>query len=297
VLKKLLGIILPLALLFTALPTVIVPQAALAVDGTTSLHIVKYAPDGTTILDEETISYTTMKNTLPVLGDGTTHYYMQGPTFDNSNLWDPAETLNLKDKGAAQGTAVKALCDLVGGMSAGDTVKIQALDGYNEEFFWDTVYEPDTRLGAMGISWGTEFDAGPLEGAAFTDGMQLVFFAGTTNAAGQNVFGNDDMRNTLPEANWHYFDGQPSCNGLSIKQISDILIYTGESGWNISMSGARNYTMTQGEFESGVACHPATWTTPYSTAPVLTTTPWLTPATPLRSPPSTATPRPLPAPR
>ena len=58
---------------------------------TTQLHIVKYANDGTTILNETTKTYQWLEANLPVLGDGTTHYYSQGPTFNNSDLWDDEE--------------------------------------------------------------------------------------------------------------------------------------------------------------------------------------------------------------
>src|SRR5665647_2188527 len=97
---------------------------------TTSVQIVKYANDGTTILAEQTLTYQQMRDTLPILGDGVTHYYHQGPVFvDNADeateqalRWNPAEDTNYdtKDMGAVKGTNVKDLCDLVGGMSAGE---------------------------------------------------------------------------------------------------------------------------------------------------------------------------------
>ena len=48
---------------------------------TSSLTVTKLASDGTTVLDTETVDYTWMMNNLPVMGDGTTHYYAQGPVF------------------------------------------------------------------------------------------------------------------------------------------------------------------------------------------------------------------------
>ena len=56
--------------------------------------------------------------------------------------------------------------------------------------------------------------------------MLLVFFAETPNAAGQYVFGNEDMRQTLPENRWHYFDIYPSTNGFTIKNIDRIAIFS-----------------------------------------------------------------------
>ncbi|HNB02845.1 MAG TPA: argininosuccinate synthase, partial [Methanoregulaceae archaeon] len=46
---------------------------------TTQVHVVKYASDKTTILAEQTLTYQEMEATLPVMGDGITHYYLQGP--------------------------------------------------------------------------------------------------------------------------------------------------------------------------------------------------------------------------
>jgi hypothetical protein len=53
-----------------------------------------------------------MRDNLTVYGDGTTHYYFQGPTFDPDNLWDPDEMVNIdsRDYGACKGTDVKDLC-------------------------------------------------------------------------------------------------------------------------------------------------------------------------------------------
>ena len=105
---------------------------------TTQLHIVKYANDGTTILNETTKTYQWMQSNLPVLGDGTTHYYHQGPVFkDNANetleqelRWNPDEDSNEKDQGAVKGTNLKDLCDLVGGMNTGETVKLRGSEAF-----------------------------------------------------------------------------------------------------------------------------------------------------------------------
>ncbi|HPH35472.1 MAG TPA: argininosuccinate synthase, partial [Methanoregulaceae archaeon] len=111
---------------------------------TTEVHIVKYADDGTTVLNETTVSYQWMMNNLPVLGDGTTHYYHQGPVFKDDPdpvveellRWNVTEDTNVleKDMGAVRGTNVKDLCDLVGGMNAGETIQVKAPDGFNKYF-------------------------------------------------------------------------------------------------------------------------------------------------------------------
>ncbi|MDD1695521.1 MAG: hypothetical protein LUQ54_01355, partial [Methanoregula sp.] len=72
----------------------------------TSLHIVKYANDRTTILSEKTLTYQEMESSFPVRGDGSTHYYLQGPVFvDDPNpahqeilRWNPGEDTNVQEK-------------------------------------------------------------------------------------------------------------------------------------------------------------------------------------------------------
>ena len=213
--------------LMLLLSVALVPAPLVRAAGTTSIHIVKYANDGVTVLDERTIDYTEMQSQLPVQGDGVRTYYHQGPTFDEDNLWDPDETQNLKTKGALQGTDLKDLCALVGGMSAGDTVQVTAFDGFNKTFDYANVYNPAPRQGKIVVAWYSDMDGYvPTWG----DGMMLTLFAETTNSAGQYVFGNEDMRQTLPENRWHYFDIYPSSNGFTVKNINQIAIFSTAAG-------------------------------------------------------------------
>ncbi len=224
---------------------------------TTQLHIVKYANDGTTILAEKTLTYQEMENSLPVLGDGFTHYYNQGPVFiDNTdpvsqeNLrWNPKEDTNAypeKDMGAVKGTDLKDLCNLVGGMSSGDTVKIKASDGFSREFAYKNVYAPPPRQGPMVITW---YKDGQYPDSGYTDGMKLVFFADTSvNPWGAHVFGNFDWHESADQQYWYYYQSgdqkYPTTTGLSAKYVSDILIYSslpvsgisGSWGWNTGSS-------------------------------------------------------------
>jgi hypothetical protein len=118
---------------------------------TTSVHLVKYAEDGS-VLNETTVTYQWMEANLPVHGDGTTHYYHQGPVFEGDK-WDMNETTNFKDKGVVKGTNIRDLCDLVGGISPGDEVMIHASDGYHVEFGYTNVYEPPQRQGPIVLCW------------------------------------------------------------------------------------------------------------------------------------------------
>jgi hypothetical protein len=212
------------------------PTLAVAAGATTELYIVKYAADGTTILEETTVSYQWMEDTLPVYGDGATHYYHQGPVFEG-DMWDPSETQNLKDKGALKGTNARDLCELVGGMRSGDEVSFMAVDGWHTEFAYENIYEPQDRQGPIVLAWynGAEPEYGEKYGIGYPGlegyhtGMQMVFMAGTSNEAGQYVFGNEDMRLTLPQEEYqHFYQGFPSTNGLSGKWINRLIIYSQE---------------------------------------------------------------------
>jgi len=204
---------------------------------TTSVHIVKIADDGTTVLNETNVDYQWMEANLPVLGDGTTHYYHQGPVFseDKEAQWDRNETANFKDRGAVKGTDVADLCDLVGGMQPGDEVMIHATDGYHVEFPYENVYEPDLRQGPIGVCWynGEDVDVGERQGVGYPPdyymGMRMVFFAdNSTNAEGKHVFGNQDMRECLPSESIHLFDDlYPSTSGYTVKWIDEVRVYAG----------------------------------------------------------------------
>jgi len=234
--------------LLTLLAVFCLVSAASAVSSgaTTELQLTRIAENGT-ILEQQTVSYQWMEVNLPVQGDGVTHYYHQGPVFtdDPEARWDVNETGNYKDRGAVKGTDVKDLCNLIGGMTADDDVMITAADGYHVEYGYTTIYTPSARQGPAAICWYVGEDVsgvGERQGIGYTGkdgyflGMRLVFLAdNSTNAEGLHVFGNNDMRETLPEKSVYFYDGlYPSTSGLTVKWVSEIRIYeggyTGEAG-------------------------------------------------------------------
>jgi hypothetical protein len=230
-----LGALLLLALL---VPVFSVPSV-LAAGATSSVHVVKYAADGVTVVDEETVNYQWMEDNLPKCGDGVTHYYLQGPSFDPDNLWDPNETVNLKDKGAVMGTNIADLCDLVGGMGPEDEVLIHAVDNWTIKFKYANVYEPQDRQGTIALCWyngedareGERYGEGYPSNNGYRTALQIMIMAKTMNAEGQFVFGNSDMQAEMPpeEGYSHFYrDSEgfwPSTNGLSGKWIDSMLIY------------------------------------------------------------------------
>ena len=204
---------------------------------TTGVHIVKYAHDGETVAAEMTVDCFWMEANLPVQGDGSTHYYHQGPVFsdDPEERWDVNETTNFKDRGAVMGTDIRDLCDLVGGAEPGDEIMVHAVDGYHVEFPYENVYHPQPRQGPIVLTWynGEDAEVGERQGTGYVPdfyaGMRLVFFADTsTNAEGLHVFGNTDMRETMPSEAVHFYsDLYPSTNGLSVKWADEIRVYPG----------------------------------------------------------------------
>jgi uncharacterized repeat protein (TIGR02543 family) len=219
--------------------TLIVPYNSAFAQGTSLLTITVYASDHTTILDQVTIDYETMEAYLPVQGDGITHQYLQGPVFEG-DIWDPGETVNIKDWGANKGTDLKDLCGLVGGMLPGDTLEIVSSDSLARTYDYPNVYDPDPRQGKMVICWWYNGQYVP----EWSDGMRLVFFAETTNPDGLYVFGNWDQHECFTSERWYFYNGEyPTTTGHSIKYVNQINIYTGQLAGHeltISVNGSGN---------------------------------------------------------
>ncbi|MDD5095308.1 MAG: hypothetical protein PHV74_13170, partial [Dehalococcoidia bacterium] len=174
---------------------------------TTQVKITKYNAAGG-VVSSQVKTYQELISEKTAYGNGTTHYYMQGPSFDDDSyneLWDSTELVNYesRDYGAAKGTDVKDLCAYVGGASAGDVIQIKAADGFTKSFDYEDVYNPEAAQGKLILTWYTTDtyegeDDGYVGDGDYVNGMRLIFFAETTNSAGKYVFGNVDMNNTLP---------------------------------------------------------------------------------------------------
>jgi PKD repeat protein len=199
---------------------------------TGNLHIVKYASDRTTVINETTLTWQWMQANLPVLGDGTTHYYHQGPVFvEQEDLrLNPAEDTNVqeKDYGAVKGTNLKDLCNVVGGLSPGEEVTLKAIDGLSKNFAYRNVYSYPSRQGPMVITW---FKDGTTPDTGYDEGMKLVFFADTSqNPFGIHAFGNNDWHESADSQYWYYYyqgtKKYPTTTGLSVKYITDVIIYS-----------------------------------------------------------------------
>ena len=204
---------------------------------TTQLHVVKYANDRTTVINETTVTYQWMESHLPVLGDGVTRYYHQGPVFaddpasathEEELRWNVTENTNVqeKDYGAVKGTNLKDICTLVGGLSPGEEVTLKAVDGLTKNFAYKNVYEYTPRQGPMVITWSKD---GSTPEAGYDEAMKLVFFADTSsNPWGLHAFGNWDWHESADSQYWYYYTQgtkrYPTTTGLSVKYISDVII-------------------------------------------------------------------------
>lgn len=227
--------VIPILVLIIILTSMVWGVAAAS---STTLRIAKIAPDGVTLLNETIVKYTWMEANLPVLGDGTTHYFLQGPVFvddadparEEELRWNAAEDTNVqeKDMGAVKGTDLKHLCNLVGGMSSGDVLKIKAADGFAKTFAYKNVYTPTARQGPMVITW---YNADEGYVPQYRTGMRLIFFAdNSTNPWGIHAFGNNDWQQAAAPGYWYYYqqgdEKYPTTTGLSVQSVSEILIYS-----------------------------------------------------------------------
>jgi len=232
------------------------------------LRIIKYGDDGTTIIDEETLTYIDMQSLFDVIGDGTTVYKYEGITNNASDIWDADETYpgGFKIENAVKGTLVKDLAELVGGMGTGTDIVFKAKDGWETKLPYSSIYtDPSVqaRQGDAILAWYADGKYVP----EYQDGMRLFF------TPDDHVYGQWDMHETLSEAYWHYYYGDvmyPSCAGISPKYITEIKVYSKPAeDWILNLDGqdlgglVKDISKTY--FESALTCtmganHKATYT-------------------------------------
>jgi hypothetical protein len=222
------GIMRSLALFLLLITITILPALAAP---TTSL-VVSVIENNTTI-EHRVLDSQWMEHNLPVMGDGITRYYHQGPVFQG-DPWNPNETVNLRDMGAIKGTAVRDICHIFGGLKEDDEVMIKAADGYHIQFSSDFIENPGARAGPLTIAWynGAESGGGEHQGTGYVPdyymGMRVVFCSPENPDTGKHVYGNADMNVTLPAQAQYFYSGlYPSTSGLSPKWVNEVRIYRG----------------------------------------------------------------------
>jgi len=203
------------------------------------LHIIKYGADGTTVMNETTIDYHFMESTLPVVGDGVTHYKYQGVTFDPADLWNPDETKGMnppKIDNAIKGTKVKDLVELVGGMGTGTDIIFVASDGYETHMGYSNIYTNpyvQSHQGDAIIAWYGDGQYVPQ----YADGMRFMF------TPDDHVFGQWNMHEAMDAKYWHYYWSDniqyPSAAGTSAKWVTEIKVYSSPvTDWQIELDGS-----------------------------------------------------------
>lgn len=198
-----------------------------AAEASTEITIEKYDAKGN-LIAEKTVDYQWMEQNLPVIGDGETVYYMQGPIFEG-DIWDPTESINVleREMGPVKGTSARDLCDLVGGAGENDIITFIPNDGFTPVSLpQDVIYNPPERMGTLFLAW---YNANYGYVPDYELGIIMVFTADTSvNPWGYHVFGIDDMVMTLPQEYWTYYDTKyPNSNRLSMKYVEKIAIRPG----------------------------------------------------------------------
>jgi len=98
-----------------------------------------------------TRNWTEMQSSM-TQADSNGPVYMQGPTFDYADPYGTAGQ-NMILYYWHNGTYVKDLTDLTGGMAAGDEIFVRANDGLTRYFNYTNVYAPDSGQGELVLAW------------------------------------------------------------------------------------------------------------------------------------------------
>jgi len=207
-----------LALLLAGLLLVSAASAA-----TEEVQVIRYADNNYSVVEASaTRNLTELQLMTNVYSNG--QVYFQGPTFDPDDPWgDGGQNMILYYD--HNGTYVRNMTDLVGGMNDGDEIRVQASDGMSRYFGYDNVYIPDARQGDMILAWwDDQYGFVP----DYAEGIRLFFYTPPS------TYGVDDSLNlTLrdmqasfdPWYSYNYSGTWPSAKGLSVKYVQYLKVY------------------------------------------------------------------------
>ena len=207
-----------LALLLAGLLLVSAASAA-----TEEVQVIRYADNNYSVVESSaTRNLTELQLMTNVYSNGPV--YFQGPTFDPDDPWgDGGQNMILYYD--HNGTYVRNMTDLVGGMNDGDEIRVQASDGMSRYFGYDNVYIPDARQGDMILAWwDDQYGFVP----DYAEGIRLFFYTPPS------TYGVDDSLNlTLrdmqasfdPWYSYNYSGTWPSAKGLSVKYVQYLKVY------------------------------------------------------------------------
>jgi hypothetical protein len=223
---------------------------------TTWINTSKYADNNySSVINWANLTYQEMNATLPkAYSNGPV--YMQGPTFDPADPYGVAGQ-NMINFYGHNGTYIRNLTDLAGGMAAGDELKIQSSDNFAVYFGADDVNTPEANQGNLIVSWW-DSEMGLVPGYYY--GMRLFFYNP------QSTYGfNDDLNLTLVEMRdnfdpWYQSNYSliwPSAKGLSSKYVQYLKIYPPHR-YDFNATG----DTTEWAYEGGITGVPETATEP-----------------------------------
>ncbi|MFA5212569.1 MAG: hypothetical protein WC406_04490, partial [Methanoregula sp.] len=177
--------------------------------------------------------------------------YFQGPTFNASDPYGYAgeNMINYYDH---NGTYVRNLTDLVGGMTTGDEIFVKASDGMTRYFNYTNVYTPSSNQGELVLAW---WDSVGGYVPSYSEGIRLFFYTPKTGSYGiadSLNFTLVDMRDSLaPWYRYNYSGTWPSAKGLSVKYVRYLYIYPPHR-YDFNTTG----DTTEWAYEGGVGATP-----------------------------------------
>jgi hypothetical protein len=218
--KKMMKTVLIATLLLIVGGMLVAPVSAV----TTEVTTIKYAANNYSYAESSaTRTWTQMQSSFTNV-DSKGPVYMQGPTFNTSDPYgDAGENMILYYE--HNGTYVRNLTDLVGGMSAGDEIAVKASDGMTRYFNYTNVYTPMDRQGQMVLAWWDN-----QSGAVPTYSEGIRFFIYTPPASSGvsdslNLTLRDMFYSMAPWYRYNYSGIWPSAKGLSVKYVNQLSIY------------------------------------------------------------------------
>lgn len=226
---------------------------------TTEVTAIKYAANNYSYAESSaTRTWTQMQSAFTNV-DSKGPVYMQGPTFNTSDPYgDAGENMILYYE--HNGTYVRNLTDLVGGMSSGDEIAVKASDGMTRYFNYTNVYTPMDRQGQMVLAWWDN-----PSGAVPTYSEGIRFFIYTPPASygvsdSLNLTLRDMFYSMAPWYRYNYSGTWPSAKGLSVKYVNQLKIYPPHRH-DFNTTGDTN----EWAFEGGITDIPDTATEPSTT--------------------------------
>lgn len=195
----------------------------LSVNGTCAdeqgIFVVTYSQDMEEVISEKFITFDEIETSMKAIGAPNGKLLsFQGPTFDKENLWDVEQTKNIDGLQATIiGVPIRELLDYADVSEDAINITFVASDGYKKTLPADIFFTVPEKQGEGVLAYWYGEEEGTLPEYY---GYRLFF------DAPDGIYGNADMKETLPEAYWHwYYDnaGQtryPSAKGLSVMQVT-----------------------------------------------------------------------------